>query len=188
MSPFSDSAGAGENRGEKNVTHPRVVLVAAVARNRVIGANGGLPWRLPGELQHFKQVTLGHPVIMGRHTWDSLPKKPLPGRRNIVVSRTPGFAARGAEVARSLEEALALCAGDALASVIGGSALFEEALPRADRLELTEIDRDYDGDTFFPAWDRGDWRVAEKETHASPDGVRFDYVRYERRGGSAPRP
>lgn len=180
MSPFSDSDGAQRKSGEKKVT--RLVLVAAVARNGVIGANGALPWRLPGELQHFKQVTLGHPVIMGRRTWDSLPKKPLPSRRNIVVSRTPGYAAPGAEVAGSLDEALALCAGDALASVIGGSALFAEALPRAHRLELTEIHKDYEGEVHFPAWDRDAWRVAEKETHASADGVRFDYVRYERRG------
>ncbi len=180
MSPKGDSRPAHEAPRRKNVT--KVVVVAAVARNGVIGANGQLPWRLPGELRHFKEVTLGHPVIMGRHTWDSLPKKPLPGRRNIVVSRTPGYAAPGAEVARSLEEALALCAGDPLASVIGGSALFEEALPRAHRLELTEIHKNYDGDTVIPAWDRNAWRVAQTETHASADGVRFDYVRYERRG------
>jgi dihydrofolate reductase len=178
MSQFPDNPGAGRPSVANSVT--RVCLVAAVARNGVIGADGKLPWRLPGELRHFRQVTLGHPVIMGRRTWESLPKKPLPGRRNIVVSRTPGYAAPGAEAARSLQEALALCAGDPLASVIGGSALFAEALPRAHRLELTEIHEDYDGDTYFPAWDRGAWRVAEKETHASADGVRFDYVRYER--------
>ena len=178
MSQFPDNLAAGRPSVAKSVT--RISLVAALARNRVIGANGGLPWRLPGELRHFKQVTLGHPVIMGRRTWESLPKKPLPDRRNIVVSGTPDFAAPGADVARSLDEALALCAGEPLASVIGGSALFAEALPRAHRLELTEIDKDYDGDTYFPAWDRGAWRVVGRETHASADGVRFDYVRYER--------
>jgi len=118
--------------------------------------------------------------VMGRKTWDSLPKKPLPGRRNIVVSRTAGYAAPGAELAHSLQQALDLCAGEPLASVIGGSALFAEALPRADRLELTEIHKDYAGDTWFPEWDRAAWRLAKKESNASAEGVRFDFLTYER--------
>ena len=113
---------------------PRVYLVAAVAANGIIGAKGRLPWHFPEELKHFKEVTLGHPVIMGRRTWESL-KGPLPGRENIVVTRTPGYEAPGAAVAGSLEAALALCAGEPIAMVIGGSRLFEESLPIAAGLD-----------------------------------------------------
>jgi dihydrofolate reductase len=157
----------------------RIQIVVAIASNGVIGANGTLPWRLPEDLQHFKRATLGHPVIMGRRTWESL-GKPLPGRLNIVVSRRAGLAAPGAQVAASFEAALALCRDAPLASVIGGSALFAAALPIADRLIVTEIHKDYAGDTYFPEWDRKAWRVAQKETHTSAGGVRFDFVWYER--------
>ncbi len=157
----------------------RVQLVVAIADNGVIGAKGTLPWHLPEDLRHFKRVTLGHPVIMGRRTWESL-GKPLPGRENIVVSRTAGFEAPGAHVAMSFEAAIALCAGESVACVIGGSALFAAALPIADRLVITEIHRAYDGDTYFPEWNRADWRVSQKETHTSSEGVRFDFVLYER--------
>jgi dihydrofolate reductase len=107
---------------------PRVYLVAAVASNGIIGANGELPWRLPEDLQHFKRITTGHPVIMGRRTWESL-KGPLPGRDNIVVTGTAGYEAPGAAVASSLEAALALCLGESVVFVIGGSRLFAESLP-----------------------------------------------------------
>ena len=120
---------------------PRVYLVAAVAANGVIGAGGKLPWRLPEDLRHFKALTLGHPVIMGRRTWESLALRPLPGRENIVVTRSPGYEAPGAHVAASLEAALALCAGEAVAFVIGGGELYQAALPLADGLVLTEIGR-----------------------------------------------
>jgi len=115
---------------------PRIYLVAAVASNGIIGANGALPWRLPEDLKHFKRVTLGHPVIMGRRTWESL-KGPLPGRDNIVVTRTAGYEAPGAAVASSLEAALALCLGERVAFVIGGSRLFAESLPFAAGLVMT---------------------------------------------------
>jgi dihydrofolate reductase len=157
----------------------RVYLVVAIARNGVIGANGTLPWRLPEDLKHFKRVTLGHPVIMGRRTWESL-KGPLPGRENIVVSRRAGFEAPGAHVASSLQAALALCHDAPVACVIGGSALFAESLPIADGLIITEIHQDYAGDTYFPEWDRAAWRVAQKEEHTSAEGVRFDFLMYER--------
>ena len=168
-------------------SRPRVCLVAALARNGVIGAQGKLPWHLPEDLRHFKQLTLGHPVIMGRRTWESL-GRPLPGRRNIVVTRRAGYAAASASVAASLEAALALCAGEAVAYVIGGAELYAAALPLADGLVLTEIDRDYAGDTRFPEWDRGAWRATQREAHTSKDGVGFEFVRYERaaaRGGNA---
>jgi len=158
----------------------RIYLVVAIAENGVIGAKGTLPWRLPEDLKHFKRVTLGHPIIMGRRTWESLGGKPLPGRENIVVSRTPGFEAPGAHVAASFEAAIALCAGEPVACVIGGTALFEAALPLADGLIITEIHKAYEGDTVFPAWDRAAWRVSQKETHTSSEGVRFDFVLYER--------
>jgi dihydrofolate reductase len=158
---------------------PRLYLVAAIARNGVIGAKGSLPWHLPEDLRHFRKITLGHPVIMGRRTWESL-RKPLPGRENIVVSRRAGFAAPGASVATSLAGAIALCAGEPVAFVIGGAELYAEALPLADGLVLTEIDRDYEGDTRFPAWDRGAWRASQREEHASADGLRFRFVLYEK--------
>jgi dihydrofolate reductase len=158
---------------------PAIYLVAAVAANGIIGARGKLPWHLPGELQHFKRLTMGHPIIMGRRTWESL-GRPLPGRENIVVTATPGYEAPGAAVASSLDAALALCLGESLVFVIGGTRLFEAALPYARGMVLTEIQRDYEGDTLFPAWDRSQWRETQREAHAAPDGTRFDYVLYER--------
>jgi dihydrofolate reductase len=159
---------------------PRIYLVAAVASNGIIGAGGRLPWHIPDELKHFKRLTLGHPLIMGRRTWESL-KGPLPQRENIVVTRRPGYEAPGAAVASSLGAALALCAGEPVAFVIGGSRLFEEALPLAHGLVLTEIQRDYPGDTWFPAWDRSQWRESQREAHTAADGTRFDFVLYERK-------
>lgn len=159
---------------------PKVYLVAAVAANGVIGRDGGLPWHLPEDLRHFKRLTLGHPVIMGRKTWESL-GKPLPGRENIVVSARPGYEAPGAAVANSLEAALALCAAEPVAFVIGGQQLFAESLPIAAGLMLTEIQRDFPGDTWFPEYDRSKWRQAQHEAHTAADGTRFDFVLYERR-------
>jgi dihydrofolate reductase len=158
---------------------PRIFLVAAVAANGIIGARGKLPWHIPEELKHFKRLTLGHPIIMGRRTWESL-KGPLPQRENIVVTRTPGYAAPGAAVANSLGAALAMCIGEPVVFVIGGTQLFEESLPIAAGMVLTEIQRDYEGDTSFPAWDRAQWRESQREAHTAPDGTRFDFVLYEK--------
>ncbi|HEY7239340.1 MAG TPA: dihydrofolate reductase [Burkholderiales bacterium] len=157
---------------------PRIYLVAAVASNGIIGANGALPWRLPEDLQHFKRITLGHPVIMGRRTWESL-KGPLPGRDNIVVTRTAGYEAPGAAVASSLQAALALCLGETVAFVIGGSSLFAESLPLAAGLVMTEIYRDFEGDTWFPQYDRSRWRESQRERHVTADGLKYDFVLYE---------
>ena len=157
----------------------RIYLVAAVAKNGVIGAGGNLPWHLPEDLRHFKKLTLGHPVIMGRRTWESL-GRPLPGRDNIVVTRTTGYEAPGASVAASLAAAIALCSGEPVAFVIGGAEIYAAALALADGLVLTEIQQDFEGDTHFPQWDRSAWRVSQKETHTAADGVRFDFVLYER--------
>jgi len=159
---------------------PKIYLVAAVAANGVIGRNGELPWRLPEDLKHFKEVTLGHPVIMGRRTWESLGKyRPLPGRRNIVVTRNAAYEAPGASVAGSLESALDLCAGEDRVSVIGGQQLFAQALSMADGLDLTEIHREYEGDTWFPPFDRAKWKASKREAHTARDGMRFDFVLYE---------
>lgn len=159
---------------------PRVYLIAAVAANGIIGLRGQLPWHLPEDLQHFKKITLGHPVIMGRRTWESL-KKPLPGRDNIVVTRSAGYQASGAAVARSLEAALALCAGEPVAFVIGGRELFAESLPVAVGLVLTEIRRDFEGDVSFPDYDRARWKESQRESHVTADGMKYDFVRYEPR-------
>ena len=158
---------------------PRIYLVAAVAANGIIGAAGQLPWRLPEDLQHFKHLTMGHPVIMGRRTWESL-GRPLPGRENIVVSTRRGYEAPGAAVASSFDAALALCIGEPVAFVIGGTRLFEAALPLASALVMTEIKRDYAGDTWFPQYDRSRWRESQREAHTAADGTRFDFVLYEK--------
>jgi dihydrofolate reductase len=157
---------------------PRVYLVAAVASNGIIGANGTLPWRLPEDLRHFKRLTMGHPIVMGRKTWQSL-KGPLPGRENIVVTRTPGYSAPGAALAGSLEAALALCLGEPVVFVIGGHQLFAESLPIAAGLVMTEIHRDFEGDTWFPDYDRSRWKETQRERHVTADGMKFDFVLYE---------
>jgi dihydrofolate reductase len=168
-----------QSDGSIDAGGPRIYLVAAVATNGVIGVNGKLPWHLPEDLKHFKNVTLGHPIIMGRRTWESLGKA-LHGRENIVVTRTPGYEAPGAAVATSLGAALALCTGESVAFVIGGHRLFLESLPVATGLVLTEIFRAYEGDTWFPEFDRSQWRQAQREAHTAGEGTRFDFVLYER--------
>ena len=158
---------------------PRVYLVAAVSRNGVIGANGALPWHLSEDLKHFRNLTMDHPVIMGRRTWETL-RKPLPARENIVITRQRGYEAPGASVAASLEGAIALCAGEPVAFVIGGAEIYAAALPLATGLVLTEIHRDFEGDTRFPDWNREVWRETQREAHTAADGMRFDFVLYER--------
>ncbi len=179
QSSNGDARGVHSVTGGRADSGPRLCLVAALASNGVIGANGRLPWHLPEDLKHFKSLTMGQPVIMGRRTWESIGRA-LPGRRNIVVTRQPGFVAPGAQVAASLEESIALCASATRAFIIGGAELYAAALPIADALELTEIDAAFDGDTKFPAFDRDAWREVRRERHRSADGLRFDFVRYER--------
>ena len=142
-------------------------LIVAVAANGVIGRDNQLPWHLPEDLRHFKQMTLGKAMVMGRKTYQSI-GRPLPGRRSIVVSRNPGWQAVGVETAGSLTAALALAAPDEV-MVIGGASLFAEALPLADRLFLTDLHRAYDGDVSFPAWDRDAWReVWRRDSDGDP--------------------
>ncbi len=157
----------------------RITLVAAVARDGAIGRHNDLLWREPRDMARFKQLTLGKPVIMGRKTWDSLPERfrPLPGRRNLVVSRSAASLS-GAEVFASLDDALAACAG-AEVCVIGGGEIYALALPRAHHLALTEVDLEFpDADRHFPAWDRARFAETHRETLHGADGTRFDFVDY----------
>ncbi|MCD9121554.1 MULTISPECIES: dihydrofolate reductase [Cupriavidus] len=157
-----------------------LTLIVARARNGVIGRDNTLPWRLPEDLAHFKRTTMGAPVIMGRKTWESI-GRPLPGRRNIVVSRNPELRLDGAETASSLEDALRLCVGVEQVFLIGGAQLYAEALPSADRLIVTEIDADIDGDAHFPDIDPQRWIATERERHHSePNGFDYAFVTYER--------
>jgi dihydrofolate reductase len=160
----------------------RISLVAAVARGGVIGRDGTIPWRVPEDGRHFRELTMGHAVVMGRKTWDSLPDRfrPLPGRRNVVVTRNEAWSAEGAERAGSLADALLLLEGAQQVYVIGGAALYADALPLADELLLTELDLDVEGDTFFPDWDRTAFEEVAREEHVSESGIPFAFVRYER--------
>jgi dihydrofolate reductase len=157
-------------------------LIAAVARNGVIGREGELPWRLPDDLAHFKRTTLGHPVIMGRRTWESL-AGPLPGRRNLVVSRTSGYRAQGAEVFTDLDAALAACASGPDPFVIGGAELYAQALPRAQRVLLTRVHADVSGDARFPELPADQFREISRVDHPADErhAYAFSIVTLERR-------
>jgi dihydrofolate reductase len=161
-------------------TVTRLNLIVARARNGVIGNRGAMPWHLPEDLAHFKRTTLGHCIVMGRKTWDAI-GRPLPGRRNIVVTRNRQWQASGAQAVASLDEALAQCAGTDV-FVIGGGELYAEALRRpVAHLYLTEIDADFDGDAVFPALEAGRWRERSRE-RVAPTALRpfgFDFVHYE---------
>ena len=153
-----------------------VALVVAVARNGVIGRDGGLPWHIPSDLRRFKAITMGKPVIMGRKTWEGLPRRPLPGRRNIVVTRTPGYRAEGAEVAASAQEALDLCRDTAEIAVIGGGEIYRLFWPHANRLYLTEVDFAVKGDTHFPQPDPDEWTEVSREVHPQATGDSAGFV------------
>lgn len=150
-----------------------IVLVVAIADNGVIGKDGVLPWRIPEDMKRFKALTLGHTIVMGRKTWDGLPKKPLPGRVNVVVTRQPDWQAEGAVVANSLGQATAGTSGTVM--IIGGAEIYERALPLASRIELTEVHRALDGDALF-LLDRSGWTETFREDHTTPDGLRYSYV------------
>lgn len=160
----------------------KVSLVAAVARGGVIGRDNTIPWRLPEDVEHFRSLTMGHPVVMGRRTWDSLPDRfrPLPGRRNIVVTRNRDWRAEGGERAGSLDAALRIVGTAGQVFVIGGAELYAAALPCADALELTEIDLDVEGDTVFPSWDRETFEEVARVPRVSENGTPFAFVTYAR--------
>jgi dihydrofolate reductase len=159
-------------------------LIAAVARNRVIGRNNELLWQLPGDMRHFRETTRGRPVLMGRKTWESLPEKfrPLPGRRNVVVSRNPHYAAPGAELAGSLAEAIEKAGGGGSGEifVIGGADLYAQALPLAERLYLTEIAAEFSGDAFFPEISPDKWQEISRTPEVEENGLSHAFVVYQR--------
>ncbi len=161
---------------------PHLALVVARARNGVIGKDGGLPWRLRSDLQRFKAVTMGKPCIMGRRTWESLPLKPLPGRLNLVLTKDESFEAKGALVCTTLDEAVEIARETAEEDgvdevcVIGGTALFAAALPRAKRLYLTEVEAEPEGDAVFPAFDEGAWVEVSSEAVAAGEKDDHDFV------------
>ncbi len=169
------------------IARPQILLIAAVAENGVIGANGAMPWRLKSDLRRLKALTLGKPVVMGRKTFDSI-GRPLPGRTNIVVTRDPDFRSPGVVVTGAVADAMAIATGDALRrfateiAVIGGTEIYAQSIGSADRLEITEVHARPDGDTYFPAIDASDWEeVARQRNSAGPDdSADFSYVTFRR--------
>ncbi len=160
---------------------PRVSVIAALARNRVIGIENRLPWRLPEDLAHFKALTLNHPILMGRKTFESL-GRPLPGRTNIVITRNPDYRPEGCLVADSIPAALALCEDADEVFFIGGAELYAQAIPLADRLYLTEVDIEAAGDAWFPEYDAHAFREVSRTSHTGEkgDALQFDFVVVER--------
>lgn len=161
---------------------PHLSLIAAMARNRVIGLHNRLPWRLPADMRRFRELTTGHAIVMGRKTFDSLPR-PLPNRTNIVVTRDRDYRPDGATVVHSIEDAIACADADREIFVIGGEQIYRQTLPLADRLYLTLVDSDFDGDAWFPAYDANEWREIASEQYLpdekNPQGMKF--VTLERR-------
>ena len=162
---------------------PRICIIVALAANRVIGRNNALPWHLPADLKRFKSLTMGHPVVMGRKTHESI-GRPLPGRRNLIITRNRGYSAPGCEIVHSLDEATAACRAAEKIFIIGGAELYRESLARAHCLEFTEIRADFEGDATFPEFSPALWRETSREIHANEAGVpfRYDFARYERAG------
>jgi len=166
----------------------KITIIVARSTQGVIGRDNELPWRLPADLKHFKNTTLGHPIIMGRNTWESL-GRPLPDRRNIVISRTPGFSAEDAETFSSLEDALSACETFDQVFIIGGAQVYEQAIEFADEMIITEVQIDVVGDAHFPEFEEEDWRVTHFEEHPpEPDPKNpgkefpaFAFVTYSRK-------
>ena len=163
----------------------QVNMIYARAANGVIGKNNTIPWHLPEDMAHFKKTTMGWPVIMGRKTWDSLPPRfrPLPGRSNVVVTRQAQWAAQGALVATSLPDALTLCETSEQVWVIGGAQIYQQAEPFAQRIEVTEIAQDFEGDAFAPKLSR-EWTEAAREAHVSINGLKFSFITYTKYQGA----
>jgi dihydrofolate reductase len=153
---------------------PRVSLIVAMARNRVIGANNALPWHLPADLKHFKALTMGHHMIMGRKTYESI-GKPLPGRTSVVVTRNAGYAPPGVIAVNSLEAAISACADDEEIFIIGGAELYRQAITLADRIYLTEIDADIPGDAHFMELDRKLWQETARASHTADEKNAYSY-------------
>ncbi len=160
----------------------KISLIVAMARNRTIGVNNTLPWRIPEDLRHFKALTMGHHMIMGRKTFDSI-GKPLPGRTTVIVTRNKAFQAECCVVAHSLQDAVTACANDEEIFVVGGAELYAQALPLASTLYLTEIEQDVNGDAYFPEFDRNEWveTARVRRSQAEPQPLEYDFVTYRRK-------
>ncbi|MBI5890302.1 MAG: dihydrofolate reductase [Nitrosomonadales bacterium] len=160
----------------------KLSLIVAMARNRTIGVNNTLPWRCPEDLKHFKTLTMGHHMIMGRKTFDSI-GKPLPGRTTVVVSRNDDLEIAGCVVAHSLKEAIAICADDKEIFIVGGAELYRQALSLVDTLYITEIRQDVEGDAHFPEFDKSEWRETSREVRSqeTPQPLEYHFVTYCRK-------
>lgn len=158
---------------------PTLCVIAAMARNRVIGIHNTLPWRLPEDLKHFKALTMGHHIIMGRKTYESI-GKPLPGRTTVIVTRDAGYRVEGCLTATSIDAAIAACGDDPEIFFVGGAEMYVQVLPRADRLYLTEIQAEYEGDAWFPEFDRSSWREVDRQAHVNDAGLGYHFVIHER--------
>lgn len=174
--PFGSSNTSVRRRRE-------LMAVVAMGRNNEIGFRGDMPWHIPEDLRHFKELTMSHPVIMGRATWESIPRRPLPGRRNVVLSRHADFSADGAETARSIAEALDICPPPEIPFIIGGGSIYREAMPLLTRIYVTRIKADFpQADTFFPDISPEDWALTERsEPMLSKCGLKYLFETYESR-------
>ncbi len=160
---------------------PRISIISALAKNRTIGIHNTLPWRLPEDLKHFKALTLGHHILMGRKTYESI-GKPLPGRTTVIITRGNFPAPEGVKIAHSLQDAIEVCGADEEIFFVGGAELYAQALPLAGRLYLTEIQADVEGDAWFPDYDRAQWReVSRERRHDEASGLEYHFVVYDRR-------
>jgi dihydrofolate reductase len=172
---------AGEENNRQGEARPRISIISALAKNRVIGINNTLPWRLPEDLKYFKALTLGHHILMGRKTWESI-GKPLPGRTTVIITRGNYPAPEGVKIAHSLQEAIAACGTDEEIFFVGGAELYAQALPLADRLYLTEIQADVEGDAWFPEYDPAQWRESSRDRrHDEASGLDYHFVVYGRK-------
>jgi dihydrofolate reductase len=164
-----------------NPQSPRISIIVAYAANRVIGKDGKMPWHLSEDLKRFRRLTMGHHIVMGRKTWESIGTL-LPGRKHIIISRRPGYQVRGARVVDSIDAAIAAAGDDSEIFIIGGGEIFDATLAIADRIEATEIKRDFDGDTFFPEIAIGEWQETARESREdAASGLRYCFVTLERR-------
>lgn len=156
--------------------------IVAIANNNVIGKDNDLIWHLPNDLKHFKRLTKGHTIIMGRKTWESIGSKPLPHRRHIVITRNPEYQAEGATVATSVEAAIAAIKNDDQPFIVGGAEIYKLAMSHVHRMEITYVHESFEGDTFFPKWDKSNWEITWEEKHEKDEKHKcdFTFVRYER--------
>ncbi len=152
-----------------------ISIIVAIAENLAIGKNNDLLWHIPGDMKYFKRVTSGHPVIMGKRTYDSLPRRPLPNRRNIVITDLPGETIDGCEMAYSIEDAVALCNPGEENFIIGGASVYRQFLPVTDRLYLTRVHKSFEGDVFFPELDFSAWQLISREDHGPDEQNDFTY-------------